>query len=66
MLRTFFAVIEALDSMKKGKDSFTSREVIKFLEKELKDGNKFIKAQKPEETVTPNARKSPKMDVDTW
>ena len=52
--------------MKKGRDNFAAREVIKFLEKELKEGNKFIKAQKVDETVTPNTKKPAKMDVDTW
>lgn len=60
------AVIETLDNMKKGRDNFASREVIKFLEKELKGGNKFIRAQKAEETAAPNAKKPPKMDIDTW
>ena len=58
--------IETLDGMKKGRDNFAAREVIKFLEKELKGSNKFIHAQKVDETATPNTRKPANMDVDTW
>lgn len=37
-----FAVIEMLDSMKKGKENYAVRDTIKFLERELKSGNKYI------------------------
>jgi len=35
-------VIEMLDSMKKGKENYAARDTIKFLEKELKSGNKYV------------------------
>ena len=37
-----FSVIEMLDSMKKGKENYAVRDTIKFLEKELKSGNKCV------------------------
>ena len=58
--------IEVLDSMKKGKDNFPAREVIKFLEQELKDGSKFIHAQQPNETLSPGVKKPANMDLDIW
>jgi hypothetical protein len=36
----FHSVIEALDDLKKGKDNHTARESIKFLEHQLKAGNR--------------------------
>ena len=36
------AVIEMLDSMKKGKENYAVRDTIKFLERELKSGNKYV------------------------
>ena len=35
-------VIEMLDSMKKGKENYAVRDTIKFLERELKSGNKYV------------------------
>jgi len=52
--------------MKKGKQNYAAREAIKFLERELQSGNKFIRAQKSHETLHPGSRKSTKMDVQTW
>ncbi|XP_064391168.1 nonsense-mediated mRNA decay factor SMG5-like isoform X3 [Halichondria panicea] len=60
------STIEELDSMKKGRDNYAAREVIKFLEREFKDGHKFIRAQQPEESISPSAKKSSKMDIDIW
>lgn len=59
-------VTETLDSMKKGKQNYAAREAIKFLERELQSGNKFIRAQKSHETLHPGSRKPTKMDVQTW
>lgn len=59
-------MIESLDSMKKGQQSYAAREAIKFLEKELHSGNKFIQAQKPSESLTPGKRKPPKTDLQDW
>jgi len=60
------SVTETLDSMKKGKQNYAAREAIKFLERELQSGNKFIRAQKSHETLHPGSRKPTKMDVQTW
>ncbi len=61
-----FLVIESLDSMKKGQESYTAREAIKFLEKELHSGNKFIQAQKASESLDPGKKKPPKMEIQDW
>lgn len=60
------AVIEMLDGMKKGKENYAAREAIKFLERELQSGNKFIRAQKFHETLQPGKRKPAKMDTQAW
>lgn len=60
------AVIESLDSMKKGRESYAAREAIKFLEKELHSGNRFIQAQKASESLHPGKKKPGKMDVQDW
>ncbi len=52
--------------MKKGRDNYAAREVIKFLEREFKDGHKFIRAQQPEESISPSAKKPSKMEIDIW
>ena len=52
--------------MKKGQESYAAREAIKFLEKELHSGNKFIQAQKPSESRNPGKKKPAKMDVQDW
>ena len=63
----FTAVIESLDQMKKGRENYSAREAIKFLESQLKSGSKFIRAQKPTETLMEGkARKPSKMDLDVW
>lgn len=59
-------VIEVLDGMKKGKENYTAREAIKFLERELQSGNQFIRAQKAGETLQSGRRKPPKQDLQTW
>lgn len=60
------SVIETLDQMKKGKDTFAAREAIKFLERELKRGNRFVRAQKPSETPQPGKRKPHRQDPSVW
>ena len=53
--------------MKKGRENYSAREAIKFLESELKSGNKFIRAQKPNETlIEGQGRRPPKMDIKAW
>lgn len=37
-----FKVIEMLDSMKRGKENYAVRDTIKWLERELKSGNKYV------------------------
>jgi hypothetical protein len=61
------AVIEWLDQMKKGRENYSAREAIKFLESQLQSGSKFMKAQKPTETLTKGkTRKPAKMDIKVW
>ena len=63
----FSSVIEALDSMKKGKENYLAREAIKFLEREFKVGNRFIHAQQASETVQqPGRKRPPKQDPNVW
>ena len=61
-------VIECLDQMKKGRENYSAREAIKFLESQLQSGSKFMKAQKPTETLVQQGRtrKPPKMDIKVW
>ena len=60
-------VIDALDSMKKGRGNYAAREAIKFLERNLQGGGKMMRVQGPEETLqSPGTRKPPKMDLNTW
>lgn len=59
-------MIELLDSMKKGRESYAAREAIKFLEKELHSGNKFIQAQKVSESLHPGKKKLGKIDIQDW
>ena len=59
-------VIESLDSMKKSRESYAAREAIKFLEKELHGGNKFVLAQKSSESLNPGKKKPPKIEVQDW
>ncbi len=66
MLYLLQTAIESLDSMKKGRDNYAAREVIKFLEREFKDGHKFIRAQQPEESISPSEKKPSKMEIDIW
>ena len=62
----FSLVIESLDLMKKDRSNYAARDAIKFLEKELQEGNKFLRAQKGEESVDPDGKKPHKQDVDVW
>ncbi len=59
-------VVETLDAMKKGRENYSAREAIKFLEKELQTGNAFIRAQRSSETLEPGRRKPIKMDLQVW
>ena len=52
--------------MKKGRESYTAREAIKFLEKELQSGNKFIQPQKLNESLNPGKKKPIKMEMQDW
>ncbi len=61
------AVIECLDQMKKGRENYSAREAIKFLESQLQSGSKFMKAQKPTETLMEGkTRKPSKIDIKVW
>lgn len=62
----YSVVIESLDNMKKSRESYAAREAIKFLEKELHSGSKFIKAQKPSESLNPGKKKPPKVEMQDW
>lgn len=59
-------VIEVLDGMKKGRENYTAREAIKFLEREFQKGNKFIRAQKSAESLNPGRKKGSKLDAQVW
>ncbi|XP_062517386.1 nonsense-mediated mRNA decay factor SMG5-like isoform X2 [Corticium candelabrum] len=65
-----FHVIEALDELKKGKENHTARDAIKFLEQQLKTGNRWIRAQQAQETVDGKADNIPprykKKDIAAW
>jgi len=52
--------------MKKNRESYSARDVIKFLERELHTGNKYLQAQKPTEALLPEKKRSAKMDVQVW
>ena len=59
-------MIESLDQMKKGRENYSAREAIKFLEKELQGGNRFLKTQELHETVHPGAQKPHKQEMEIW
>ena len=59
-------VIETLDQMKKDRSNYAAREAIKFLEKELQEGNRYLRAQDISETPTPDKRKPNKQDIHVW
>ena len=59
-------MIEALDSMKKSRESYAAREAIKFLEKELHSGNKYLQPQKPSESIQPGKKKAVKTEMQDW
>lgn len=61
-----YLVIESLDNMKKSRESYAAREAIKFLEKELHSGSKFIQAQKVSESLNPGRKKPVKMEIQDW
>ena len=54
--------------MKKGRENYTAREAIKFLEREFKNGSKFMRAQQPSETLQQRSamRKPARMELPTW
>lgn len=52
--------------MKKSRESYAAREAIKFLEKELHSGNKFIQAQKVSDSLSPGKKKPIKMEMQEW
>ena len=52
--------------MKKGRESYAAREAIKFLEKELHGGNKFIQPQKVSESLNRGKKKPIKMEMQDW
>lgn len=52
--------------MKKEKGNYAAREAIKFLEKELQQGNKFLRAQEISESTNPGRKKPHKQDLDIW
>lgn len=52
--------------MKKGRENYTAREAIKFLEKELQGGNRFLRMQELRETTHPDAQKPRKQDMEIW
>ncbi len=52
--------------MKKGRESYAAREAIKFLEKELHSGNKYIQPQKTAESLTSGKKKPAKMEIQDW
>ena len=54
--------------MKKGRENYSAREAIKFLESQLQSGSKFMKAQKPTGTLMQQGktRKPAKMDIKVW
>ena len=59
-------VIESLDQMKKGRENYSAREAIKFLEKELQGGNRFLQTQELHETMHPGAQKPHKQEMEIW
>lgn len=60
-------VIESLDIMKKDRSNYGARDAIKFLEKELQDSNRFLRAQTDSEMVdTSNKRRPHKEEIDVW
>lgn len=60
------SVIETLDQMKKDRSNYAAREAIKFLEMELQEGNRYLRAQDISETPTPDKRKPNKQDIHVW
>ena len=59
-------MIETLDGMKKGRENYAAREAIKFLERELQEGNRFVHAQKGSETLQSRRRKAPNQELQAW
>ena len=52
--------------MKKEKNNYMAREAIKFLEKELEEGNRYLKPQETAEIVDPGKTKPHKQDINVW
>lgn len=66
-MMSYLTVIESLDQMKKGRQNYSAREAIKFLEGQLQSGNKFLQAQKPNETLMEEGTRKPsRMDPKAW
>ena len=59
-------VIDALDSMKKGRENYAAREAIKFLERNLQGGGRLVRVQGDTETLQPGMRKPPRLELHTW
>ena len=59
-------VIESLDIMKKDKSNYGSRDAIKFLERELREGNRFLRAQRDSETINRDRKRQHKQDMEVW
>lgn len=61
----FFSVIQALDELKKFNPG--AREAIKYLEQELKKGNRWIRAQKESESASTRSQKRGKQEeISIW
>ena len=60
------SVIESLDVMKKEKGNYAAREAIKFLEKELEEGNRYLRTQDATEIIDPGKVKPYKQDLNIW
>ena len=59
-------MIDALDSMKKGRENYAAREAIKFLEHNLQGGGRLVRVQGDTETLQPGMRKPLRLDLHTW
>ena len=59
-------MIDALDSMKKGRENYAAREAIKFLERNLQGGGRLVRVQGDTETLQPGMRKPLRLDLHTW
>ena len=60
------SVIDTLDGLKKGRENYAAREAIKFLEKALQGGGRWVRVQRDDETMQPGRRKPLNQDIETW